>query len=650
MAKVSLVTGTTSYIAQVFIQDSSSTTGAGLTGLAYNSGSLTAYYHRDTDTTATAITLANMTVGTFTSSGFKEIDATNMPGWYQFCPPNAALASGAKSVSFLLKGATNMAPLPLEIELTAINNQDGVRFGMTALPAVASGSAGAVITAGTGTAQLSVSSGVASANATQINGVATTSVTTVNANIGTTQPVNFTGTGASALAKSDMVDIAGAAVSTSTAQIGVNAVQAGGTAWGSGAITAGSIASNALTAAKIATDAIGAAQLAADAVTEIQSGLATSSALTTVSNKLGSITGSGSNTVLGYFQSIARSDVTASTDLAGTFDSSTDSLQALKDDQMTAQDLEDAVWDATLADHQDSGSTGEALGDASSAGDPWNTSLPGAYSAGTAGYIIGNNLDQPVSEVPGDTWDVALASHVDSGSTGEALNAAGAAGDPWITALPGAYGAGTAGYILGNNLDAPVSDTATAAALATAQADLDTITGSDGAIIASGTQTFDMTGDITGSLSGSVGSVTARVTANTDQLAGQTVTAAAGVTFPTSVASPTNITAGTITTVTNLTNAPTNGDLTATMKASVTTAATAATPTAAAVTGAVGSVTGNVGGNVVGSVGSVTGAVGSVTGNVGGNVTGSVGSLGATAKSDVRTQAGNALADYGAIP
>lgn len=84
---------------------------------------------------------------------------------------------------------------------------------------------------------------------------------------------------------------------------------------------------------------------------------------------------------------------------------------------------------------------------------------------------------------------------------------------------------------------------------------------------------------------------------------GQTVTAAAGVTFPTSIASPTNITAGTITTVTNLTNAPTAGDLTATMKTSVTTAATAATPVAA-------SVTGNVGGNVVGSVASVTADVG----------------------------------------
>lgn len=118
------------------------------------------------------------------------------------------------------------------------------------------------------------------------------------------------------------------------------------------------------------------------------------------------------------------------------------------------------------------------------------------------------------------------------------------------------------------------------------------------------------------------GSATNLPAVNTTQLAGQTVTAAAGVTFPTSVASPTNITAGTITTTTNLTNAPTSGDFTATMKTSL----NAATP--ASVVGAVGSVTGNVGGNVVGSVasvaGNVSGSVGSVAGNVSGNVAGNV--------------------------
>ena len=108
-------------------------------------------------------------------------------------------------------------------------------------------------------------------------------------------------------------------------------------------------------------------------------------------------------------------------------------------------------------------------------------------------------------------------------------------------------------------------------------------------------------------------------------------------TLPAAPASTTNITAGVITTVTNLTNAPTAGDLTATMKTSVTTAATAATPTAAAVTGAVGSVTGavgsvtgNVGGNVTGSVGSVVGAVGSVTGLTASNLDTTVSSRMAT--------------------
>ena len=82
----------------------------------------------------------------------------------------------------------------------------------------------------------------------------------------------------------------------------VNTKLAGGTAWGSGAITAASIAADAITAAKIADgaidaatfaagaidaaaiaeDAIGASELAADAVSEIQFGLASSLSLGSV--------------------------------------------------------------------------------------------------------------------------------------------------------------------------------------------------------------------------------------------------------------------------------------------------------------------------------------------------------------------------------
>lgn len=58
-------------------------------------------------------------------------------------------------------------------------------------------------------------------------------------------------------------------------------------------------------------------------------------------------------------------------------------------------------------------------------------------------------------------WEEPIASHSGtSGSTAEALAAAGASGDPWITALPGGYSAGQAGYIVGNALDAAISSRA----------------------------------------------------------------------------------------------------------------------------------------------------------------------------------------------
>jgi hypothetical protein len=218
------------------------------------------------------------------------------------------------------------------------------------------------------------------------------------------------------------------------------------------------------------------------------------------------------------------------------------------------------------------------------------TGAVGSVTGNVGGNVtgsVGSLALQAQQDVEDSVWDATLSGHLGAGSTGAALNAAGAAGDPWITALPGAYSAGSAGYIIGNGIDTPISSRASASALATAQTDLDTITGANGVIIASGTQTFNTTGNTTGNISGSVGSVTGAV---------GSVTGAVG-----------------------------------------------------SVTGAVGSVTGAVG-SVTGAVGSVTGAVGSVTGNVGGNVTGSIGSLGATAAANVRTQAGNALLDFGAIP
>lgn len=137
--KLQIKKGTTSKLLQLFIQDASSTTGAGLTGLVFNSAGLTAYYYREGAASATAMTLVTMTLGTWTSLGFVVIDGTNMPGCYQLGIPDAALATGANSVLVLLKGATNMAPLVLEIEL--VENVVKDAFDRLGAPAGASVSA-----------------------------------------------------------------------------------------------------------------------------------------------------------------------------------------------------------------------------------------------------------------------------------------------------------------------------------------------------------------------------------------------------------------------------------------------------------------------------------------------------------------------------
>lgn len=172
--------------------------------------------------------------------------------------------------------------------------------------------------------------------------------------------VNFggsAGTFASGRPEVNTSHIAGSAVSTSSAQIGVNVVNAGGTAWGSGAITSGAFAAGAITASAIAADAIGASELAADAVAEIA----------------------------------------------------------------------DAVWDEALSGHLSAGSTGEALNAAGAAGDPWTTSLPGAYGAGSAGYIVGTNINAAISSLPSAAgiadavWDEATSGHTTAGTTAKAL-------------------------------------------------------------------------------------------------------------------------------------------------------------------------------------------------------------------------------------
>jgi len=204
-----------------------------------------------------------------------------------------------------------------------------------------------------------------------------------------------------------------------------------------GLITATAIDTDAITAAKIAADAIGASELAADAVAEIQSGLATAAALATVDGIVDNIlvdtaeigaAGAGLTAVPWNtaWDAEVQSEVT---DALNAYDPPTKAeldseLAALNDP--TAAAIADAVWEEAIVDHSGTaGSTAEAL--------------DGATAPSAA-------------DVADAVWDEAIAGHLGAGSTGEALNAAGGAGDPWVTALPGSYTGSQAGKILADVL------------------------------------------------------------------------------------------------------------------------------------------------------------------------------------------------------
>jgi hypothetical protein len=119
---VKIKRGSTSVRRLIFIADSSSTTGAGLANLVFNTASLVGYYFAGDLSNEVSITLATATLGTWASGGFIAVDNTNMPGWYEIGIPDAAL-DGGNEVAIQLRGAANMVPVNIYIELDAFDYQ-----------------------------------------------------------------------------------------------------------------------------------------------------------------------------------------------------------------------------------------------------------------------------------------------------------------------------------------------------------------------------------------------------------------------------------------------------------------------------------------------------------------------------------------------
>jgi len=113
--------GTTDVTLNIFIPDASSSVGAGLTGLVFNSSGLVCYYARE-KAAAAALSLATQTVtGAHSDGGFVEIDATNMPGVYRLDLSDAVCAVNVTKAMVILKGAANMVPVLINIKLDNTN-------------------------------------------------------------------------------------------------------------------------------------------------------------------------------------------------------------------------------------------------------------------------------------------------------------------------------------------------------------------------------------------------------------------------------------------------------------------------------------------------------------------------------------------------
>lgn len=110
--KLAIPPGTTSYIARVFIQDATSTIGAGKTGLT-NASSITWAYIRIGQTTATSVSLVSSSIGSWFSGGFKEVDSSKLPGVYEIGVPNAALSAGTVHMQIIGSG---IFCAPIEIQ------------------------------------------------------------------------------------------------------------------------------------------------------------------------------------------------------------------------------------------------------------------------------------------------------------------------------------------------------------------------------------------------------------------------------------------------------------------------------------------------------------------------------------------------------
>lgn len=308
-----------------------------------------------------AITVSDLTNvnDAYSSGGWKQVDATNQPGAYRFDVPDAAFDVGADWVIVSIKVSgcfVHHERFDLETKGAAeVYSRLGAPAGASTAADIAAVSAKLPALVG---GRVDASVGAYQTGSSPLQ--PTVAGRTLDVSAGGEAGVDLANVGS----PTTVLNLSGTSVKTATdveadtqnIQSRIPAALVGGRIDAS----VGAMAANVLTATAIATDAITAAKVAADAVAEIQSGLSTLNAagvrsavglgsanldtqlaaiagyldteITSILSRIGGFTGTSNNNILGFLQALARKTAALTpSDMGGTYDNTTDSLEAIRD-------------------------------------------------------------------------------------------------------------------------------------------------------------------------------------------------------------------------------------------------------------------------------------------------------------------------------
>ncbi len=383
----------------VVIRIIDSTDGTPETSVVYNTSGIDLWYRREgaTKTSITEATLTNLN-DAHSDGGVLHIG----DGYYRLDLPDAAVATGANGVMVGGK-VTGMIVIGCYVPLVDHDPYDGVRLGLTALPNAAADAAGGLPISDAGGLDLDA----------KIGALTFTVAGDVDVNI---------------------QSIAGAALNTSSAQIGVNVVNAAGTAWGSGAITAAAIATGAIDADAIADNAIDAGAIATGAITNAKFAAGAIDAAAIADNAIDA-------------GAIATGAITNAKFAAGAIDAAAVANAAI-DAATFAADVDakiaTMVWNAATASYGGAGTYGQAMEDALAD----TNELQGDITNG-------GRVDLLVDAIKAKTDLIPAA----PAATGDIPSAATIADAVWDEASTGHTDAGKAGQQLWTDVDAILADT-----------------------------------------------------------------------------------------------------------------------------------------------------------------------------------------------